>query len=222
MCHCAAHQTWGGGPACACLSFADAVPPSIPLCSNLRAETSIALAEMAGGGGGSGGSKAANQRDALEEARLAGEAGLAFHSCCAAELARGACSVRLQASHHVLHPPELASGACAARLQASHPLLCPPASIRISASPLPAPPCRPAVEQIVIPQLQPVELLPRDADTIDLQVQLVRGCGLPYEVVGSPTSLRLRVLPPAWAATPGAAAEAAAPAIEGAKQKEYW
>jgi len=41
------------------------------LCSNLRAETSIALAEMAGSSSG-GGSKAANQRDALEEARLAG------------------------------------------------------------------------------------------------------------------------------------------------------
>lgn len=87
----------------------------------------------------------------------------------------------------------------------------------------------------MIPQLQPVELLPRDADTIDLQVALVQSCGLPYEVVGSPTSLRLRVLPPAWAnaaettagaasvAAPGrAAAEAAAPAIEGGKQKEYW
>ncbi|KAI7843577.1 hypothetical protein COHA_002819 [Chlorella ohadii] len=127
---------------------------------NLRAETSIALAEMAGSSSG-GGSKAANQRDALEEARL-------------------------------------------------------------------------AVEQIVIPQSQPVELLPRDADTIELQVQLVQSCGLPFEVVGSPTSLRLRVLPPAWAATsdttaaagsvaaPGRAAEAAAPAVEGAKQKEYW
>ncbi len=90
------------------------------------------------------------------------------------------------------------------------------------------------MEQIVIPQSQPVELLPRDADTIELQVQLVQSCGLPFEVVGSPTSLRLRVLPPAWAATsdttagagsvaaPGRAAEAAAPAVEGAKQKEYW
>ena len=73
----------------------------------------------------------------------------------------------------------------------------------------------------MIPQLQPVELLPRDADTIDLQVRLVQSCGLPYEVVGSPTSLRLRVLPPAWAAAADSA-EAAAPAIEGAKQKEYW
>jgi len=44
----------------------------------LRAETSIALAEAAGaagnsvGNGGAGGSSAANQQDALEEARLAG------------------------------------------------------------------------------------------------------------------------------------------------------
>lgn len=82
------------------------------------------------------------------------------------------------------------------------------------------------MEQIVIPQLQPVELLPRDAATIELQVALVQSCGLPYEVVGSPTSLRLRVLPPAWANAAesgrGAAAEAAAPAVEGARQKEYW
>lgn len=175
--------------------------------STLRAETSIALAEMAGSGGSSGGSKAANQRDALEEARLAGEG----QALCA-----GAAVAQQLAATASLHPPHLTSP-----------------SSPCGSPPFPATRC--AVEQIVIPQLQPVELLPRDADTIDLQVQLVQSCGLPYEVVGSPTSLRLRVLPPAWAnaaettagaasvAAPGrAAAEAAAPVIEGGKQKEYW
>ena len=115
----------------------------------------------------------------------------------------------------------------------------------------PAPPRSPAhrpplhaAENIVIPQQQPVELLPREAAVIDLQAQLVAGLGLPFEVVGAPGSLRLRVLPPTWvaargtttgpasgargAAAPGgdaqaaAAVAAAAAGLEGAKQKDYW
>ncbi|PSC75678.1 P-loop nucleoside triphosphate hydrolase superfamily [Micractinium conductrix] len=100
-----------------------------------------------------------------------------------------------------------------------------------------------AAENIVIPQQQPVELLPREAAVIDLQAQLVAGLGLPFEVVGAPGSLRLRVLPPTWvaargtttgpasgargAAAPGgdaqaaAAVAAAAAGLEGAKQKDY-
>lgn len=69
----------------------------------------------------------------------------------------------------------------------------------------------------------------------------MEGLGLPYEVVGSAASLRLRVLPPAWAgsgstsggsgppaAAPGsggaaaAAAAAAAATVEGAVQKDFW
>ena len=57
---------------------------------------------------------------------------------------------------------------------------------------------------------------------------MIEGLGLPYEVVGSAASLRLRVLPPAWAGSGGAgrsspeAAAAAAVGVEGAKKKEYW
>ncbi|KAI3423869.1 hypothetical protein D9Q98_009703 [Chlorella vulgaris] len=99
-----------------------------------------------------------------------------------------------------------------------------------------------AAEQIVIPRCQPVELLPRELGIISSQVQLVEGLGLPYEVVGSAASLRLRVLPPAWASsgtTSGrssvpplapagsdaaavAAAAAAAAVVEGAVGKEFW
>ncbi len=66
--------------------------------------------------------------------------------------------------------------------------------------------------------------------------------GLPFEVVGTAASLRLRILPPAWAgsgttsggasspppppagsdAAAVAAAAAAAAAVEGAKRKQYW
>jgi hypothetical protein len=61
-------------------------------------------------------------------------------------------------------------------------------------------------------------------------LQLIEGLGLPYEVVGSAASLRLRVLPPAWAGSGGTgggssspeAAAAAAVGVEGAKKKEYW
>lgn len=90
----------------------------------------------------------------------------------------------------------------------------------------------------MIPRSQAVELLPRDANTIDLQVQLVQSFGLPYEVVGSAASLRLRVLPPTWAdsaATTAGAGSTAAPGgssgngggaaelkVEGAREKEYW
>lgn len=95
-----------------------------------------------------------------------------------------------------------------------------------------------AAEQIVIPRCQPVELLPRDPRDIDAQIGLVQSQGLAYEVVGAADSLRLRVLPPAWAgagttagpasgrgtpAAPGSDAQDAPPAeVEGAKQKEYW
>lgn len=52
----------------------------------------------------------------------------------------------------------------------------------------------------------------------------MEGLGLPYEVVGgSSASLRLRVLPPAWAdRTPEALDAAAAAAGEGQRGKEYW
>ncbi|KAL4421440.1 hypothetical protein ABPG75_010731 [Micractinium tetrahymenae] len=91
-----------------------------------------------------------------------------------------------------------------------------------------------AAEQIVIPRCQPVELLPRDPRDIEAQIDLVQGQGLAYEVVGAADSLRLRVLPPAWAeagttagpasrrGTPAAPGGGAAAAAEGAKQKEYW
>lgn len=73
-------------------------------------------------------------------------------------------------------------------------------------------------------------------------MQLVESLGLPFEVVGAAASLRLRILPPAWAgsgttsggsssppppaagsdAAAVAAAAAAAAAVKGAKQKQYW
>ncbi len=87
----------------------------------------------------------------------------------------------------------------------------------------------------MIPRCQPVELLPRDPRDIEAQIELVQSQGLAYEVVGATDSLRLRVLPPAWAeagttagpasgrGTPAApGGDAAAAAVEGAKQKEYW
>ena len=102
-CSCAACTPhWEMVPA-ARAAMACRLPPSLtplpsllhlcPLwCRNLRAETSIALAEMAGASGGSGGSRAANQQDALEEARLAGEAGR--QTQCACGRARGICNRR--------------------------------------------------------------------------------------------------------------------------------
>lgn len=105
------------------------------------------------------------------------------------------CSTKpAKASHHMLPPP--------------HPPHCPS---------FPA-----AAEQIVIPRGQPVELLPRDLDTIDAQALLVEEFGLPYEVVGGTASLRLRVLPPAWASRGPDAGSSATPSSEGARKKEFW
>jgi hypothetical protein len=65
-----------------------------------------------------------------------------------------------------------------------------------------------------------------------LALQLVESLGLPYEVVGSSASLRLRILPPVWAGEgstaggsgppKGGEAAAVAAAVEGARQKDYW
>lgn len=54
---------------------------------------------------------------------------------------------------------------------------------------------RVAVEQIVIPKGQPVELLSRSPEVIALQVKLVEGYQLASEKAGSEMSLRLRILP---------------------------
>ena len=164
-----------------------------------RAESSVAAsanagASESGGGGGTGGT--VDQRDALEEARLAG-------GC-------GACA---WPSLHALH------SVCASLPDAAS-ILTPAPTLAAAA----------AVEQIVIPRCQPVELLPRTGAILELQAQLVqRVYDLPFELIGgTPGSLaRLRVLPPAWASAPGgasaeAAAVAAAMKVAGAKETEFW
>eukprot|EP00897_Mesotaenium_endlicherianum_P006416 jgi/Mesen1/5802/ME000293S04965 len=54
---------------------------------------------------------------------------------------------------------------------------------------------RSAIEQIVIPRNQPVELLPRAAHILDLQAKLVEGYQLEVQRAGADASCRLRVLP---------------------------
>lgn len=53
-----------------------------------------------------------------------------------------------------------------------------------------------AVEEVVVPQGQPMELLPRPGDVLEMQALLVkRELGLSYERVGEGPKARLRVLP---------------------------
>jgi hypothetical protein len=51
------------------------------------------------------------------------------------------------------------------------------------------------VERIVLPQGQPIELLPRAADVIALQIEVVKRYRLGYEMVGGTLNGRLRILP---------------------------
>ena len=62
-----------------------------------------------------------------------------------------------------------------------------------------------AVEQIVLPLKQPVELLPRGADVRAAQEAMVRRYKLEVEVVGEGRDARLRILAPAAAAAAAAA-----------------
>ncbi|BBN12800.1 hypothetical protein MPTK1_5g22990 [Marchantia polymorpha subsp. ruderalis] len=52
-----------------------------------------------------------------------------------------------------------------------------------------------AIEQLVIPKGQPVELLPRTPDIIALQIKLVEGYQLATEKAGTEFNVRLRILP---------------------------
>ncbi|KAK9824105.1 hypothetical protein WJX72_007767 [[Myrmecia] bisecta] len=52
-----------------------------------------------------------------------------------------------------------------------------------------------AMEQIVLPRGQPIELLPRAAEVLEMQIALVRDFELSYELVGAGMNLRLRILP---------------------------
>lgn len=54
---------------------------------------------------------------------------------------------------------------------------------------------RVAVEQIVIPKVQAVELLPRSPEVLALQVKLVESYQLAWEKTGSGMNKRLRILP---------------------------
>ena len=56
--------------------------------------------------------------------------------------------------------------------------------------------CRLAVEQIVMPQGRPVELLPRDENVLQMQADLVARYSLQSDVYGSSDQRRLRVFPP--------------------------
>lgn len=52
-----------------------------------------------------------------------------------------------------------------------------------------------AIEQIVIPKSQPVELLPRSFEIIACQMKLIESYQLPTETAGSENSLRIIILP---------------------------
>ncbi|KAI5070600.1 hypothetical protein GOP47_0014943 [Adiantum capillus-veneris] len=52
-----------------------------------------------------------------------------------------------------------------------------------------------AIEQIVIPKSQPVELLPRSVGIIASQIKLIESYQLGTETAGSESSLRIRILP---------------------------
>ena len=56
--------------------------------------------------------------------------------------------------------------------------------------------CRLAVEQIVMPQGRPVELLPRNEHVLQMQADLVARYSLQSDVYGSSDQRRLRVFPP--------------------------
>ena len=56
--------------------------------------------------------------------------------------------------------------------------------------------CRLAVEQVVMPQGRPVELLPRSERVRQMQADLVRRYRLRSDVFGSAEACRLRVFPP--------------------------
>ena len=56
--------------------------------------------------------------------------------------------------------------------------------------------CRLAVEQIVMPEGRPVELLPRDENVLQMQADLVARYSLQSDVYGSSDQRRLRVFPP--------------------------
>ena len=51
-----------------------------------------------------------------------------------------------------------------------------------------------AIERVVVPQQQPVELLPRAANIIELQVAVVKSYQLGYQLVGNGLSTRIRIL----------------------------
>lgn len=52
-----------------------------------------------------------------------------------------------------------------------------------------------AAEQIVLPLRQPVELLPRVEGVLKAQIRMVERYGLDYEILGSGSDSRLRMLP---------------------------
>lgn len=52
-----------------------------------------------------------------------------------------------------------------------------------------------AIEQIVIPKSQPVELLPRSFEIVACQMKLIESYQLATETTGSESSLRIRILP---------------------------
>ena len=56
--------------------------------------------------------------------------------------------------------------------------------------------CRLAVEQVVVPQGRPVELLPRSRRVREMQVDLINRYKLRSDEFGSAESCRLRVFPP--------------------------
>ncbi|KAL3133379.1 hypothetical protein ABBQ38_007249 [Trebouxia sp. C0009 RCD-2024] len=52
-----------------------------------------------------------------------------------------------------------------------------------------------AVEQVVIPRQQPIELLPQTPELLDMQVDIIKKFDLRYEVVGEDANSRLRIMP---------------------------
>lgn len=52
-----------------------------------------------------------------------------------------------------------------------------------------------AIEQVVIPKGEPVELLPRPSSIMSLQIDLIRKYQLEAERIGKEADVRLRILP---------------------------
>lgn len=50
------------------------------------------------------------------------------------------------------------------------------------------------IERVVVPQQQPVELLPRAAHIIELQVAVVKSYQLGFQLVGNGLNTRIRIL----------------------------